>query len=248
MIEVQELIKDFPGSRGRSVRAVGGVSFTCRPGEIFGLLGRNGAGKTTTLRILATILSPTGGSARILGHDVTADGETVRKSVGFQTGDTRLYDRLSGREALHYFGALQAMPDDAITRRVATLTAQFELAAFIDRRIGTYSSGQKQRVSLARALLHDPPVLLLDEPTVGLDILAARETLELVSSLRDEGRTILFSTHILSEVERICDVVGVIDAGNLLACDRLDAIRRLADGNLENAFIDLIRGNTEARP
>jgi sodium transport system ATP-binding protein len=221
------------------------VSFTCRPGEIFGLLGRNGAGKTTTLRILATILTPTAGSARILGHDVLCDGEAVRRSVGFQTGDTRLYDRLTGREALQYFGRLQSMPDDVIEARIAALSDQFELTPFGHRRIGTLSNGQKQRVSLARALLHDPPALLLDEPTVGLDILAARETLELVRLLRDEGRIILFSTHILPEVERICDVVGILDDGKLLACDTVDAIRRLGDGNLENAFISLIQGRVE---
>lgn len=240
MVEVTSLVKTYPGPRGRHVAALRGVSFTCAPGEVLGLLGRNGAGKTTTLRILATILSPTSGTARVMGHDVVADGAHVRRSLGFLTGDTRLYDRLSPEEALRYFGRLQGLDGDALRRRIADLSDRFDLGPLLGRRIGTLSTGQKQRVSLARALLHDPRVVVLDEPTTGLDILGARETLDLVGSLRDEGRTVLFSTHILSEVERLCDRVAVIEAGRLLACEPTRALAARHGGDLEEAFVSLV--------
>jgi len=241
VIEVHSLTKTYP-ARGDTVEALRGVTFECHRGEIFGLLGRNGAGKTTTLRILATVLSPTSGRASVMGHDVVAHGDRVRRSIGFLTGDTRLYDRLTAREALAYFGRLQGMADVAIAERIETLADRYQLRDTLDRRVGTFSTGQKQRVSLARAMMHDPPVLILDEPTAGLDILGVRDTLALVRELRDEGRIVVFSTHILSEVERVCDRVAIIDGGRLLACDTLAAVEGLGDGSLEDAFVQLVTG------
>ena len=242
MIEVHELSKTFP-ARGGPVHALRGVSFSCAPGEIFGLLGRNGAGKTTTLRILATVLAPTSGRATIMGHDVATEGDAVRRTIGFLTGDTRLYDRLTAREALEYFGRLQGMTEASIRTRISELGERYRLDAILDRRIGTFSTGQKQRISLARAMMHDPPVLILDEPTAGLDILGVRDTLHLIRGLRDEGRVVVFSTHILIEVERVCDRVAIIDGGRLLACDTLAGVRG-TDGDLETAFVQLVTGET----
>lgn len=246
MIEVRNIAKEYSG-RGGPVRALDGVTFACREGEVFGLLGRNGAGKTTCLRILATILSPTSGEARVMGHDVVRDGATVRRHLGFQTGETRLYDRLTGREALRYFGELHGMSAPRIGERIDELTERFDLDAIIDRRIGTLSTGQGQRLSLARTLLHDPSVLILDEPTSGLDILAARETLAHVRALRDEGRAVLFSTHNLSEVDRICDRVGILEGGRLLANESVSALRARFAGDLEDAFVTLVQGESPIR-
>jgi sodium transport system ATP-binding protein len=248
MVEVDSLVKTYPGPRGRSVRALAGVSFVCHPGEVFGLLGRNGAGKTTALRVLATILTPTAGTARVMGHDVATDGARVRRQLGFLTGDTRLYDRLSPKEALRYFGRLQGIDGPAARRRIGELADRFDLNALLDRRIGTLSTGQKQRVSLARALLHDPAVVVLDEPTTGLDVLGARDTLDLVATLRDEGRTVIFSTHILSEVHRLCDRVAVVEGGRLLACEPTAMLAARHHGDLEEAFLSLVRSGTPGRP
>ncbi len=242
MVEVRDLEKVFVDRRGRRLAAVRGVSFTCRPGSVFGLLGRNGAGKTTTLRILATVLAPTSGTAIIGGHDVTVAPAAARARIGFLTGDTRLYDRLTGLESLVYFGQLQGLTRDALDRRLSTLTPRFGLQALLTRRIGQLSSGQKQRLSLVRALLHDPEVIILDEPTTGLDILAARDTVQHIRSLRDEGRTVICSTHNLAEVMSLCDDIGVLDAGLLLAAAPKTALLDAFDGDLERAFVDLVSG------
>lgn len=240
MIEVHDLTKTF-NSRRHLVHALRGVSFSCAAGEIFGLLGRNGAGKTTTLRILATVLAPTSGQATLMGYDVATEGHGVRRSIGFLTGDTRLYDRLTAREALAYFGRLQGMRDGAISSRIDQLSTRYGLAQTLDRRIGTFSTGQKQRVSLARALIHDPPILILDEPTAGLDILGVRDTLALIGELRDEGRAVVFSTHILTEIDRVCDRVAILDEGRVLACDTLAALKATGD-DLEQTFVNLVTG------
>lgn len=242
MIEVHELTKTFR-SRSARVEALSGISFACAAGEIFGLLGRNGAGKTTALRILATILAPSSGTARVLGHDVVTEGHEVRRSIGFLTGDTRLYDRLTTRETLGYFGRLQGMTDTAIAERVRALSRRYALDPTLDRRIGTLSTGQKQRVSLARAIVHDPPVLILDEPTAGLDILGVRDTLALIAELRDEGHAVVLSTHILTEIERVCDRVAILDEGRVLACDTLAGLEATGGGDLESTFVGLVTGD-----
>jgi sodium transport system ATP-binding protein len=239
MIVVRELTKVFTSGRGGAVRAVENVSFTAGSGRVFGLLGLNGAGKTTTLRMLGTILKPTSGTAQVAGFDVVAAGDEVRKRIGYLSGDTRLYDRLTARELLLYFGALAGLARDVAERKTRELIQRFALTPVAERRVGQLSTGLKQRVNLARALLHDPPVLILDEPTSGLDVLGAREVVELVRELRAEGRCILFSTHVMHEAEKVCDEVAVIHRGALLACG---PPAQVTDGHreLEDAFAALV--------
>jgi len=224
--------------------AVDGLSFFVSRGEIYGLLGPNGAGKTTTLRILAGLLPPTGGAARIEDVDVASTPREAQRRLGFLTGGTGLYARLSGREVLHYFGALQGLAPAAVEARLATLATALDLTGLLDRRCEALSSGQKQRVSIARAVLHDPPVLILDEPTVGLDVLASRFLREYIAAERARGKAIIFSTHYLAEAELLCDRVGLMHQGRLLAEGPPAALRaQAADaGSLEEAFLRLVAG------
>lgn len=241
MIQVEKLAKTFHDRKKGDVSAVRGVSFTCRPGQVFGLLGRNGAGKTTTLRMLATILSPTSGGGTVAGFDIVRQPGDVRRSIGYLSGDTKLYDRLTGREILEYFGALAGMEPAGVTRRIGELRDPFGLGDLLDKRVGKMSTGMKQRLSIARVVLHDPPVLIFDEPTAGLDVLGAREVLDLVRDFRGRGRTVIFSTHIMSEAERVCDEVAIIERGDLLAQGTVDALRaRAASRSLEDAFVEVV--------
>ena len=203
MIEVNEISKVFQDAKKGPFRAVDCVSFSARPGEIFGVLGPNGAGKTTLLRMLATILEPSEGGATIAGHDIKRDAQKIRENIGYLTGSAGLYERLTPREVLTYFGELNGLPADRINQRILELTETLEMGEFIDRRCDKLSTGQKQRTSIARSILHDPPVLFFDEPTSGLDIMAARTVVRFIRRCRDEGRTVIFSTHIMSEVEAL---------------------------------------------
>ncbi len=241
MIEVLNLCKTFHDRKKGDVPAVRGVSFTCSPGHVFGLIGRNGAGKTTTLRMLATILAPTSGTARIDGMDVNERPGEVRKRIGYLSGDTKLYDRLTARELLDYFGELAGMSPPAIEGRIAELQVSFGLGDFLDKRVGKMSTGMKQRLSLARVVLHDPPVLIFDEPTSGLDVLGAREVIRIVQDLKAKGRTIIFSTHIMTEVERICDEIAIIERGSILAQGSVSALqKRNGGGTLEDIFVSTV--------
>ncbi len=241
-VEVRDLVKVFRGADGTEVRAVDGVSFTCAPGEILGLLGPNGAGKTTTLRILATILRPTAGTARVAGHDVIQDPDGVRRRLGYVSAATGVYERLTGRETLEYYGRLHGLQGDALDEAVERLVEFLEMGDFADRLAGRLSSGQRQKVSLARALVHDPPVLVLDEPTANLDVLVARNVLDFVERAREAGRAILLSTHLFSEAERLCDRVAVIHRGRLLACGTQEEhCAATGCANLEDAFFRMVR-------
>jgi len=216
-VEVRDLYKIFRAPAGGEVRAVDGVSFTCASGEIVGLLGPNGAGKTTALRILATILQPTSGTARVAGRDVQEDPDGVRRRLGFVSSSTGVYERLTGRET--------------------------EMEDFCDRICGRLSAGQRQKVSLARAIIHDPPVLVLDEPTANLDVIVARNVIEFVESAREQGRAILLSTHLFSEAERLCDRIVIVHQGKVLARGTLEELRaRTGESSLEDAFFRLVRG------
>ena len=236
-VDVDRLQKHF----GPHV-AVVDLSFTVAAGEIYGLLGPNGAGKTTTLRILAGLLAPTGGVARIADVDVAQAPRDAQRRMGFLTGSTGLYGRLTGRETLAYFGALQGMTPARVASRLVELTAALDLGGLLDRRTEALSSGQKQRISVARAVLHDPPVLILDEPTVGLDILASRFLRDYIGAERARGKAVIFSTHYLAEAELLCDRIGLLHQGRLLAEGQPAELRARAGGagSLEEAFLRLV--------
>ena len=248
MIEVQGLRKTFHDRKKGDIPAVRDVSFTCHPGKVFGLLGRNGAGKTTTLRMLATILSPTSGTAKVAGFDIVEKPAEVRRRIGYLSGDTKLYDRLTGRELLTYFGTLAGMEPAAIPARIDSLAAPFGLADLLEKRVGKMSTGMKQRLSIARVVVHDPEVLIFDEPTSGLDVFGAREVLALVHELKEKGRTVIFSTHIMTEAERICDEIAIIEKGSIL---KQGTLASLGAGNgsasLEDVFVEAVKGEIDDR-
>jgi sodium transport system ATP-binding protein len=242
MIEVRDLVKEYRAGGGKTVRAVDGVSFHVADGEMVGLLGGNGAGKTTTMRIVATLLTPTSGMARVAGYDVRTDPIGVRRSLGYVSATTGVPDRLSPREILDSSGRLHGLDRRLLADRIASLTASLELVGFLDRPCGRLSSGQRQRVSLARALVHDPPALVLDEPTSTLDVVGARDLFEMLRGLRAEGRTILVSTHRLHEIEYRCERFVIIDAGRIVASGSRADLVAGRPGGLEEAFFATIAG------
>jgi ABC-2 type transport system ATP-binding protein len=212
---------------GEQSVAVERVSFDIREGEIFGLLGPNGAGKTTTIRMLSTLLQPTAGTATINGYEVSRQPGMVRQSLGaVLTGERSIYWKLTGRENLEYFAALNHLPPSVAKRRVAELLERLGLAARADENVEGYSSGMKQRIAIAKALLASPPVLLLDEPTIGLDPQSARNLRELILEIKAEGRTILLTTHYMEEADQLCDRVGIIDLGRIIALDTPANLKR----------------------
>lgn len=228
-------------ARGR-VLALDGVSFAARPGEILGLLGPNGAGKTTTLRILATLLAPTAGTARVAGREVGTDPLGVRRAIGFLSGATALYPRLTPRETLSFFGRLHGLAPAAVAARTEELLARLELRPWADTRLERLSTGSRQKVNLARAVLHDPPVLILDEPTAGLDVLAAEALMDFLADRRAAGRCILLSTHILAEAERLCDRIAILHEGALRAEGSLPELEALTgERYLDRIFLALVR-------
>ncbi len=223
LIVADHLVKTFRTRRGE-VRAVDDVSFTCDRGEIFGLLGPNGAGKTTTLRMLATILTPSSGRAVLAGYDTKTEPDRVRERIGFLATETGLYDRFTARETLRFFGRINDMPLERIAARTAEVFEMLSMSGLADRRVGTFSTGEKQKLSLARSILHDPPVLILDEPTFGLDVMAARTVVETIDLFRRQGRTILISTHIMRVAEKLCDRIGILYHGRLHALGTPEAL------------------------
>lgn len=223
------------------VHAVRSVSFDVRPGEVVGLLGPNGAGKTTMLRMIATLIRPDSGHIEVCGFDAAADPLSVRSRIGYHTGDTGLYARLTPREFLHYFAKLNSLPKDVANERVEALIETFQISEFAGRLCGNLSTGQGQRVSLARTLLADPPVIVFDEPTSGLDIVSAQFILDALRTFAASGRAVLFSTHIMSEVELICDRVVMLHRGEVVRDGTVDEIVRDAgEPNLTRAFLKLI--------
>lgn len=245
MIDVVDLSKAF-SVKGRSVRAVDSVSFRCRPGEVFGLLGSNGAGKTTTLRMLATMLKPTGGSARICGRDVVTEAEAVRRKIGFLSAATALYGRLTAEEMVLYFGRLQGLSEEELRARAERLFRELGIDSFRDRRCERCSTGMKQKVSIARALIHDPPVMIFDEPTLGLDVMTARQIVKFIRECRDLGKTVLFSTHVMSEVEKLCDRVAIIQDGRIHAAGTLEELcERFGESDLEEIFVRIAEDRGE---
>ena len=241
MIEVCNLSKRFQDKKRGEIRAVDNITFRCQPGQIYGLLGANGAGKTTTLRMLATILEPTDGTALVCGHDIVEQPEKVRANVGFLSTATALYPRLTAKEMVLYFGRLNGLDNPILTKRVDAIFDRLDMNGFRDRRCDKLSTGMKQKTSIARTLVHDPPVMIFDEPTLGLDIMTARTITAFIRECRDLGKTVVFSTHIMSEVEKLCDVIGIIQEGKLLAEGTLRQLRdKYQEQDLEEIFVKVV--------
>jgi len=243
MIEARHLTKTFKDKKRGLIKAVDDVSFTCRPGQIYGLLGANGAGKTTALRMLATLLQPTAGSATVAGFDVAAAPEKVRANVGFLAASTALYGRLTAREVIAYFGQLNGLADAEIAARTRRLADELVMHEFLDRRCDKFSTGMKQKTSIARTLIHDPAVMIFDEPTLGLDVMTARSIVHFVRDCRDGGKTVIYSTHVMAEVEKLCDVIGIIHSGRLVAEGTLAELQaRYGEKDMEEIFVKAVGG------
>lgn len=240
MIEARELSKFFNDKKRGAIRAVDRISFSCRPGEIYGLLGANGAGKTTTLRMLATILAPTSGTATVAGFDIVREPQKVRANIGFLSTATALYDRLTALETVEYFGQLYGLDSPAIRQRADELFTALDMQEFRDRRCGKLSTGMKQKVSIARTLIHNPSVMIFDEPTSGLDVMTARSIIDFIRQCRERGKTVIFSTHVMPEAEKLCDRIGIIHGGKLRAEGTLEEMRNhFHKESLEDVFVEV---------
>lgn len=243
MIEASHLTKTFKDKKRGVVRATDDVSFRCAPGQIYGLLGANGAGKTTTLRIIATLLKPVSGTALVAGHDIIRESAAVRAKVGFLAASTALYGRLTAREMITYFGELNGMAPRAIKARIQQLADELDMHDFLDRRCDKFSTGMKQKTSIARTLVHDPDVMIFDEPTLGLDVMTARAIVRFVRQCRDRGKTVIYSSHVMSEIEKLCDRIGIIHDGALVAEGTLAELQvRYGETDMEEIFVKAVGG------
>ena len=256
MIEIKQLAKKFavenpkklseqekkdPRLKGRFFHSVVDVSFSCQKGQVLGLLGPNGAGKTTTLRMLSTAIKPDSGSVEINGINVLTNPVIARQKIGFLSGSTGLYGRLTCRENIEYFGQLHGLSHDKIALCIQELADLLDLHSFLDRRCEHFSTGMKQKTAIARAVVHQPEVVILDEPTTGLDIMATQTVLDFIRRLKAEGTPVIFSTHHLDEVDELCDKVAVIDKGHSMFDGDIASFRDLADGSLHKAFMASIQ-------
>ena len=243
MIEASNLVKVFPTPDGGWKRAVDGLSFRVAKGQIYGLLGPNGAGKTTTLRMLSGLIRLSSGRALMSGYDVSRDSLQVKRRIGFLTASTGLYQRLSARELLMYFADLHELDHEFAKKRVAELLSWLQMGEFADLRCGSLSTGQRQRASIARALVADPPILIMDEPTLGLDVLTNRLILDFIRLQRDLGKTILLCTHYLDEAESLCDLIGLIHRGRLVAEGTLQRLQdQFGQRRLTEIFLRVVEG------
>jgi sodium transport system ATP-binding protein len=239
LIEFLSLTKAYGG-----LVAVRDLSLRVAPGEVYALLGANGAGKTTALRCLATLLAPSAGTARVAGVDVREAPLEARRRLGFLAASMGLYARLSPRELLRYFARLQGVPEPDVEERVEAAVERFAISPFADRLCGRLSTGQRQRVSIARVTLHDPPALVLDEPTLGLDVVSGETIHAFVAEARARGRAVLFSTHHMSEVELLADRVGILAGGRLVEEGTLrEVVARSGEPNLARAFLRIAKGS-----
>lgn len=248
MIHVRQLKKTYSDLQKGEFVALDGINFDAMPGQIFGLLGPNGAGKTTALRILSTVLKPTSGIAMINGYDIVAEPAKVRHQIGFVSANTAIYDRMTAWEIIRFFGLLYGMPEDKLQIRMESIFERFQMNNIRNVLGSTMSTGMKQKVSIARAIIHDPPVLIFDEATSGLDILVAREVLKTIELLREQGKCILFSSHIMSEVRRLCDQIAIMNRGQILANGPIEELSdRYKQNDLEELFYDLIATHEKER-
>jgi len=254
MINVNQVTKTYKLSKQQkkelqtnapSINAVNNVSFECQPGRVFSLLGPNGAGKTTTLRMMSTILSPTNGDIEICGHSVSRESKEVRSKIGFLTGSTNLYDRLNPAEIVEYFGKLYGMDKHKLEERKDLLFTSLGIHDFSKKRIGQMSTGMKQKVSIARSMIHDPEVVIFDEPTSGLDVITANSIIDLIRQCKEEGKTVIFSSHIMSEVDLLCDDLAIINKGELIYNDSMSNFRTQNSAiSLTEAFINIVSQNS----
>ncbi len=250
MIELINVCKDFPlskkqqdemGIRQKSLRVLDNVNFICEPGRIFSLLGPNGAGKTTTLRIIATILKATEGQIKVCGIDLNEKPREARGRMGFLTGTTGLYERLTPNEVIRYFGTLDGLDRNTIENRKEKLFSLLDMHDFANKRIGKLSTGMKQKVSICRTMIHDPDVVVFDEPTSGLDVITARNIIELIRDCKEQNKTVIFSSHIMSEVDLLCDDLAIIHNGKILFNDTMENFRKqMETSNLTEEFIHIV--------
>ena len=239
MLRVENLTKKF-----KKVTAVDNVSFEVNPGEIIGLLGENGAGKTTTLRMLATMLKPTSGNAMIDGYNIIDNPNKIRERIGILFGgDVALYDRLTGRENMIYFAKLNGMSDLEADQAVNKITSELEMSDYIDRPVGKYSRGMKQKVSLARSIIHQPDVMLFDEPSTGLDVLSSKLIHDFILKCKKDNKAIVFSSHNMYETEKLCDRIIIIHKGKIVASGTIEQLKKdYQKDTLEDLFIECIGG------
>lgn len=239
MLRVENLTKKF-----KKVTAVDNVSFEVNPGEIIGLLGENGAGKTTTLRMLATMLKPTSGNAMIDGYNIIDNPNKIRERIGILFGgDVALYDRLTGRENMIYFAKLNGMSDLEADQAVNKITSELEMSDYIDRPVGKYSRGMKQKVSLARSIIHQPDVMLFDEPSTGLDVLSSKLIHDFILKCKKDNKAIVFSSHNMYETEKLCDRIIIIHKGKIVASGTIEQLKKdYQKDSLEDLFIECIGG------
>ena len=249
MIQVQNLTKSFTTTTKKGFKkekttfnAVDSISLECKPGRIFSLLGPNGAGKTTALRMIAGIINPTSGTAIVDGIDISKGNDAVKKRIGFLTGSTGLYERLTAEETLDFFGKIYRIPDAKFKERKEYLFAKLGINEFRKKRLGQMSTGMKQKVSIARTLIHDPEVLIFDEPTSGLDVITADSIIDLIRESKNANKTVIFSSHIMSEVDLLCDDLAIINRGTIIYNDSFENFKNeMKAENLTQEFINRVK-------
>ena len=241
MIATQGLTKVFHDKKRGEIRAVDSVSIECKPGRVYGLLGLNGAGKTTLMRLLSTTLKPTSGTAKVAGFDIMTEPEKVKEKIGFLSSDTGLYHRRTAEETVSYLGRLNGMGREALKERVDQMLDRFDMNDFRARRVGKLSTGMKQKISIARTFVNDPEVLILDEPTIGLDVVTSRGIIKFITESKDANKCILFSTHVMWEAQKLCDDIAIIHKGRILEVGTLEQLRAKTGLNdLDDIFVKIV--------
>lgn len=241
MIATTGLTKIFHDKKRGEIRAVDSVSIECKPGRVYGLLGLNGAGKTTLMRLLSTTLRPTSGTAQVAGFDIIDEPEKVKERIGFLSSDTGLYHRLTAEETVRYFGRLNGMEQKALKERVDEMFDRFDMNEFRTRRVGKLSTGMKQKISIARTFVNDPEVLILDEPTIGLDVVTSRGIIESIRESKQADKCILFSTHVMWEAQKLCDDIAIIHKGKILEVGTLEQLRaKTGLDDLDDIFVKIV--------